>query len=261
MSNDVVGNNALDDFLAGLEGHDAAVALRVVQQPKRYDKIAIGFLYQPILNTGVLTQTTFRSLWDFAQHDRRDRDVLVADVIDAITPYIPQGRNDLCRRFLRTTADWFLMVDWDITFSPQDVYKLLDDADPEKRPIISGCYVTRLGEDNKIRVCWLHEENGVEFSTVRFKRDEIIECTSVGMGFTLIHRSVLLKVADQNKHDPWKWFGQDNLVGAHVGEDLTFCSRARRAGFTVWGHGGVLLGHTKTTVWTVADLAPEELDE
>jgi len=252
-------SSVLDDFLVGVEEHQVARELRVVQ-PKCYDKIVIGFLYQPILNTGVLTQTTFRSLWDFAQHDARDRDVLI-DVIDKITPYIPEGRNDLCRSFLRTTADWFLMLDWDITFQPADVYRLLDDADPEKRPVISGCYVTRLGEDNRRRVCWLHEENGQEFATVRFQRDEIVPCTSVGMGFTLIHRGVLLKVAEANKHDPWKWFGQDNLIGAHVGEDLTFCSRARRAGFTVWGHGGILLGHTKTTVWTVADLDPEELHE
>lgn len=248
---------ALDNFLGQLDSQQKP-KLQVFQQPKRLDKIVIGWLYQPLMGVGMIQQGMFEALWRFVKHDRVEREVL-EDLIATQTPYIPSGRNDLCRKFLRSSADWFMMLDWDISFTPQDLYKLLDAADPIERPIIAGCYVTFLGNDSKLRPCWMVQEGITEFAVVNHcNMDEIIQCTSVGMGFTLIHRSVIDAVAAANKHDPWLWFGQDNIAGAHIGEDMTFCSRARRLGFTVWGHGGVQLGHTKTKVWHVSDLENKE---
>lgn len=249
---------ALDNFLGQLDATPQAVQ-DYKRQPKRLDKIVIGWLYQPLMGVGMVQQGMFEALWRFVKHDRVEREVL-EDLIAVQTPYIPQGRNDLCRKFLATDADWLLMVDWDISFTPQDVYRLLDDADPIGRPVIGGCYVTFLGHDGKLRPCWMVQEGSIEFAVVNHcDVDEIIPCTSIGMGFTLIHRNVLDAVAAANKHDPWLWFGQDNIAGAHIGEDMTFCSRARRLGFGVWGHGGVQIGHTKTKVWHVSDLENKEI--
>ena len=79
------------------------------------------------------------------------------------------------------------------------------------------------------------------------------------MGFTLIHRSVLEKLAVEYADDPWHYFGHDIINNSHVGEDLTFCNRARKAGFSVWGHGGVLLGHTKAKTLVVSDVMNPDL--
>jgi hypothetical protein len=48
-------------------------------------------------------------------------------------------RNSLVRKFLEYgKADWLLMVDTDMTFRPDTLEKLLEFADPEKAPIVSG---------------------------------------------------------------------------------------------------------------------------
>jgi Glycosyl transferase family 2 len=247
---------ALQDFLTGLETttDPTNARLKAVPQATRLDKIVIAWLYQPMMATGIITHQLQTSLWNFVKYDREEREVLV-DFEAEVTPYIPTGRNMLVEKFLHHQADWLLMVDWDITFAPTDVYKLLDAADDREHAIICGCYATFFGEGNKLRPCWMHQLDDQEFIPCDdYVRDELNECTAVGMGFTLIHRSVLEAVGEANKHDPWKWFGQANLVGAYVAEDIAFCSRARRLGFGVWGHGGVQLGHTKSKTWWPSDI-------
>ena len=81
--------------------------------------------------------------------------------------------------------------------------------------------------------------------------DEPVELASIGVGCVLIHRRVLVKMREDYGKDPWPWFGNDIVrlgPGAvRIGEDMTFCCRAIRSGFSVWGIG-VPVKHRKTTV-------------
>jgi predicted SAM-dependent methyltransferase len=139
-----------------------------------------------------------------------------------------------------------LMLDWDITFTPDDVYKVLDEAGDDPMKVVTGCYVTWFGVDGALRPCWFEEVDGEEYVPApSFRSGEIIPLTVAGMGFTLMHRDLLLKMEKAANDDPWPWFGHDVIGNDRVGEDLTFCKRARQVGATIWGHGGVQLGHTK----------------
>ena len=216
--------------------------------------VVIGWLPQPIAGTLVIQQGFFDSFFSFVSYDTNHRKVFGGYTVVG-TGYIASGRDTMCEKFLTSNMEWLLMVDWDISFSPDAVYALLDAADPIEKPIIAGAYVTYFGEESRLRPCWMQasgDEEYVPASTIEVGK--IVECTTVGMGFTLIHRSVLEALKKKHKSDPWHFFGHDIVNNSRVGEDLTFCRRARDLGFSVWGHGGVLLGHTKAKTFIVSDL-------
>ena len=78
---------------------------------------------------------------------------------------------------------------------------------------------------------------------------------SVGMGFTLIHRRVLEALQKAKPKHRWAWFGHDEVVDENgfidcMGEDPTFCMRAKALGFKIQGHSGIAVGHKKTTLLT-----------
>lgn len=219
--------------------------------------VVLGWLPQPIGGMLVMQQGFFDSFFAFVAHDSTDRKAFVGYVYVG-SGYIASGRNEIIKKFLTTTGEWLLMCDWDISFTPDCVYALLDAADPLERPIISGCYVTYFGDGNRLRPCWMLRSDVGEFTPAwEVELGKVVECTTVGMGFTLIHRSALELIGKAYKDEPWHWFGHDIIGDERVGEDLTFCSRARAVGCSVWGHGGVLLGHTKAKTLLVGDIAAE----
>jgi SAM-dependent methyltransferase len=209
-------------------------------------KVLLGWLAQPVAGTLVLQQRFFDSFYNFIQYDLQQRKVYAG--YQAIgTGYIPQGRNEMMTLFLQNRAEWLLSLDWDISFDREAVYALLDVADPIERPIVAGCYLTWFGKDSHLRPCAMTRKGNLEYVPM----DDLVvgavtEVSMVGMGFTLIHRSVLEKMFEVYKHDPWQWFGHDIVGDGRTGEDLTFCDRARKCGFSVWLHGGVQLGHVKS---------------
>lgn len=219
--------------------------------------IILGWVPQPIAGAQVVQQPFFDSVYRLLQEDARDRQE-VTGYTHASCGYIPASRNVLMEKFLESTAEWMLMLDWDVTFTTQDVYTLLDAADPVRRPIIGGTYVTYMGPENLLRPCWLalpQTEDGFGYHPVNeFEVGRIYELATVGMGFTLIHRSVGEAMEKAHADDPWHWFGHDQINESRTGEDLTFCSRARALGFKSFGHGGVLLGHTKACELHPADM-------
>lgn len=219
-------------------------------------KVVFAWVPQPIGGMAVVQQMFMSSFLAFCTEDTGPGGRHVyGGYTWACAGYIPASRNLLVERFMTIEdADWLMMFDWDVTFTPAHIYALIDAADPVERPIISGCYVTYFGEDNALRPCWMHRRGDEEYVPVSaFTLGEIVPLTVVGMGFTLMHRSVFEDIK-KNNNEPWPWFGHDIINDSRTGEDLTFCRRAREVGHSVWGHGGVLLGHTKAKMLTPFDM-------
>lgn len=210
--------------------------------------VVLAWLPQPMGGMQLIHQSFFDSIWALAQTDGGEggRRVM-AGYVTAQTSYIAAGREQVIREFMKTDiGEWLLMLDWDITFTADDVYKLLDYAADDWSKIVSGCYVTWFGADNALRPCWMSlGPDGENIPVTTYDSDAVVPLATVGMGFTLIHRQALELMERASNDDPWPWFGHDAIMGARTGEDVTFCDRARRCGLTVWGHGGVQLGHTK----------------
>ena len=167
--------------------------------------------------------------------------------------YIEENRNNVVRDFLNTKDSWLVSLDTDIHFRPEMVYALYDVADPVKRPIVSGIYFGRLAKGRLVPIWFMDTQKG-QYTTVKQVEPDSgqpQELDAIGMGFCIIHRSVFEKLAEIHAKDHWTWFGRDEALNAedgqihHLGEDLSFCRRARAAGFPIYGHAGIQVGHIK----------------
>jgi len=147
--------------------------------------------------------------------------------------------------------EWLLFIDTDIGFPADLLDKFAEVADPIERPIVSGMYFS-FPRDNYYLPIWIEERNGKqEWVLDPLSGPEPRPLIACGMGCCLIHRSVLEKVLEQHKDDDWPWFGHDRAPdGKRLGEDTTFCQRAREAGFPIFGTRSIELGHMKTREYT-----------
>lgn len=186
-------------------------------------------------------------LQDLILRERR-----IAAVIQAQGPYIPQNRNLVCEKFLSlpVKCQWLWFFDIDIEFSPDILDKLLDAADPYERPIVGALYLNQV--TGKPAGTWWPTWSDKDGRVEKLVMGETYELKTVGMGCTLIHRSVIEGVAQDNNEDPWRWFGHDILyrqgIPERVGEDETFCHRAIEAGFTVHGLAELVNHHKHVSI-------------
>lgn len=232
---------------------------------KNQGTCSVGYCY------GTREQEFIDSMRDLQIFDRQHNG-LVQHEHPVSGLYIAQNRNNMVREYLKNTKNaWLISLDTDIHFRPEMIYALYEIADPVKRPIVSGIYFSRLAQGRLCPVWFVEKDNG-KYSTVKQVEGDDGQpqpLDAIGMGFCIIHRSVLEKLADLHGGDEWTWFGHDETFNQddqkihHLGEDLTFCRRARRAGFSVWGHAGIQVGHIKKTalsyeMW-LAEEHPEQL--
>lgn len=210
-------------------------------------QVVLGYCH-----TGVLHHHFVESLINLSFYDAKHENVLRA-IISVQNSYIPDARNNLVTEFLKQGGEWLISVDHDMVFEPSFAEQMLRLAvdNPDKK-IIGALYFNWLN-DKKLWSTWMEKTDKGLFTTVTYFEANILrELSSCGMGGTIIHRSVFEKIAELYKHDPWKWYAHDCLdIGNgmdRVGEDLTFCWRAKQSGFKTWGYSGITLGHVKTHV-------------
>jgi len=165
------------------------------------------------------------------------------------------NRNGVVEHFLKRESkpQWLVFLDTDIVFAnPEIIYGLYEDADPVERPIVSGLYFTYVA--TIFTACWFKrksEEFG-EYRSLEQLEPSLQELDAIGMGCAIIHRSVFEKMAEAypREKDPWQWFGHDLVQTSsglpdRLGEDMSFCRRARELGFRIWGDGRLGFGHIK----------------
>lgn len=153
-----------------------------------------------------------------------------------------------------------MWIDSDQIWSPEQFQRLLD-ADED---IVSGWYVLTGTED----VCcagWyskgvFDDKGGLPLMKRRELRDAprnekgLIDLGDVhpeydypwvGFGFVLIKRGVFEKI-------PYPWFFEDcNRVGNQIsnwGDDITFCMKAKDAGFKIYLAPDIKVGHQKLVI-------------
>lgn len=219
-------------------------------RPRDRDRITIGYIHN-----GWVRSNFMMSAFRFAMQDSADRKVFHA-LREYCGLYVHQNRNALVREFLEDKdSNWLLCVDADIEFDFDIPYKLLDAADPKKRPIVSALYFTYVGEnymlESDIVPLWSHYTEGKGFEVVKqVYSDEVQKIDGCGFGCVLIHRSVFEKFQEHyEKVDTW--FAHD-LANAHgqdfrMGEDYSFCKRAMSLDIPIYGCGSAVVTHFKLT--------------
>jgi hypothetical protein len=148
---------------------------------------------------------------------------------------IPYARERLGDSALEIGADYLFMVDDDMLTPPDLFYQLVKhDKDivaalaftrnPDHKPVI---YQTMIGFDPVS-----NKSYGFTKFVSNYPRNQLVQCDAVGFGAVLIKTSVLRKIPK-----PW-FFGMDQ-----TGEDVCFCSKAKKAGCEVWMDTSIKLGH------------------
>jgi hypothetical protein len=186
--------------------------------------------------------------------------------------YIHRNRNQAVKHFLNErTEPWLMFIDTDMLFAPAQFYALYEEAVRGGIGIHAGLYygiyvsegigngqneVKAAHGGGMISSTWLRKREGY-VETIAERRLEVRDdLDACGMGFTLIHRRVLEALAAEMPNHSNAWFGHDEETDPRtgdidgIGEDMTFCTRAKKLGFKIFGHDTVALGHDKHVIIT-----------
>ena len=152
------------------------------------------------------------------------------------------ARQDLAKRANNKGFDRVLWLDSDMIFKPDILERLNADID-QGRDFVSGLYFTR---KNPVTPCVYDvveprkRNNGVIYpATKSFEEipDDIFEVAGCGFGAVIMTTDLIKKSGDL------PFFPREGF-----GEDLSFCRRAREAGYKLYCDPSVKAGHIGLTI-------------
>ena len=180
---------------------------------------------------------------------------------------VSRSRSLAASGFLRSDCDVMLSIDSDIWFRPEDAIELCEQA-LAGHDIIGALYMTRAV---KTQPAMMLPNEPLTFA----KGEKPVEAQYVSTGFTAVTRAPFEALAKTlpHCHQNWKQAGEDTSFWPfympfvrewpdegyiYLSEDWAFCDRARDAGFKMWVHPGIRVGHYGTYMYTLEDLIRPE---
>jgi hypothetical protein len=194
--------------------------------------------------------------------DRRTRKRVAAYLPTVAGPELGVARCDVVEWFLQTDAEWLLQIDSDQVFGPEQALALLEVADPDTAPIVSGLYAGLTGGSGGEVMTGLCAgrvaADGTQdmLTALPDTTAQLLRVGLVGAGFLLAHRRVYEAMRAARPGHPLPYFESAVSHGVAEGEDFTFCRRAAELGFPVHLATRVHVGHHKSlVVWPAAAAA------
>jgi len=158
----------------------------------------------------------------------RDGDAVLTPVTGMLCHY---AADSLVHGFLRGNCDSILFIDDDMVFSNSDLDTLRDDVDGFEYDGLMGLCQSRRPPHKPIIM--QTAPCGKFLIPDKPPRDKIVDVGIVGLGFTLIRRSVFEKM-----EKPYFYFSERG-----DGEDATFSINATELGFKLGVSTRVQIGH------------------
>lgn len=153
------------------------------------------------------------------------------------------SRNKLAERAINSTADYVLWLDSDMTFMPDTLNIMVKELEDNNYEILAGMYYRRRPPFTPTLFKTLNiSDKGVTSEEFDEIPEEIFEVAGCGFGCVLMKRNVLWNVLCQHGY---MFSPIDN-----VGEDLSFCWRARMCGHKIYCDPTIALGHEVKTIIT-----------
>ena len=145
------------------------------------------------------------------------------------------SRNSLARKSIELECDYVLWLDSDMTFRPDLLERLF--AIKDKGDIITGLYYRRVKPFSPVVFDKIEiDESGCNWSEPTEIPDGLFEVEGCGFGCVLMPTNIFLDVAN-------RFEGAMFNPLANVGEDLSFCWRARQCGYKIVCDPSIYLGH------------------
>ena len=147
---------------------------------------------------------------------------------------IYHSRDALARKAIECEADYILWLDSDMVFPPDTLAKLLEDR--ESGDIITGLYFRRVHPFSPVLFDKLEIENGKCDWTVFEKiPDDLFEVGGCGFGCVLMKTDIIFEISAR--------FSELFSPIGRIGEDISFCWRARQCGYKIVCDPKISLGH------------------
>ena len=150
---------------------------------------------------------------------------------------IYQARTALCRIALNAQADYMMWLDSDVVFQPDLMERLMEDI--QGRDMVTAVYHMRRPPFKPviwktIRTGLLPADTQVE-QYIDYPTDDLFEIDGCGFGAVLMKTGVIRDVADT--------FHQTFGPIPGLGEDLSFCVRAKSCGYKIHCDPRIQIGH------------------
>ena len=172
-------------------------------------------------------------------NNKHDFDVEVGFHIGSL---VYDSRNKLAERAINSDCDYIFWLDSDMTFMPDTLDIMVKELEDNNYEILAGMYYRRRPP---FTPTLFKELRIMPTGTVAREFDEIpeeiFEVAGCGFGCVLMKRNVLWNVLCNHGY---MFSPIDN-----VGEDLSFCWRARMCGHKIYCDPTIALGHEiRTTI-------------
>ena len=158
---------------------------------------------------------------------------VVSSVVGSL---IYDARNKLAAEAVKLEADYIMWFDSDMIFQADTLERLMKDLD-DGRDIVSGLYFRRSAPFSPVAFEKIQIADGddCEFKDYHGDLTGIHEVEGVGFGCVLMRSDVIFECFSK--------YGTCFSPIGKVGEDLSFCWRARELGYKIWLDADVKLGH------------------
>lgn len=153
--------------------------------------------------------------------------------------YVHSLRNML---FNDANGDYLLFIDSDMSWNPENIQQLVR----AEKDIIGGLYYKRRFPYGPV----VYNHNGSTFEPVKTVQERLFQCDGIGTGFLLISRKVINMFKQPEYQtdwgyafDPIKCENPGAAGSYYVGEDLSFCAKAKHMGLEIWCDPETIVKH------------------
>lgn len=154
------------------------------------------------------------------------------------------SRNKIAMQALQTEADYVMWFDSDMVFNPDTLQRLLKDIEEKDCDIVSGLYFRRSIPFTPVLFSKIDINDKCEckYENYEGELEGLVEVEGAGFGCCLMKSDVIFDVYS-------KYMDCFSPIGK-VGEDLSFCWRARQCGYKIYADLDVKCGHVGNHVIT-----------
>ncbi len=160
---------------------------------------------------------------------------------------IHDARNDMASLAITSGMDRILWLDSDMTFKPDLLLRLSERMD-DGADMVCGIYFKRVAPTEPVIYSELREteRNGMPVITpvcyTDYPRDSLFEVGACGFGAVMTSVPMIRRL--------WDVYGPPFQYLHNIGEDFSFCWRAREQGFRMWCDSSVKVGHIGSFVYS-----------
>lgn len=152
------------------------------------------------------------------------------------------SRNNLALQALKGEFDYILWLDSDMVFQQDLLIQLKKVMDEKELDFVSGLYFRRVPPFTPVLFDKLEidEAGACTWTDWKDVPEGLFKVGGCGFGCVLMKTDILFEVQS-------KFGGMFNPI-ASMGEDLSFCWRARQCGYDLWCDPSIVCGHVGYTV-------------